>query len=133
MTIHQNNQVNTSNTEAQHSALVKNEVKPDISLEGELKLNDYISDVPASQKTIDELFIWTSKQKEVTRTNMVMQLVGLFACSIGGVFLTVVLAASNPKADKTFIKDNLSLVIGSQTPILLLAGRYYFKVAKEKK
>ena len=132
MTANQDKKINVSNTEAQHSALVKNEVKPDINLEGELKLNDYISDVPASHKTIDELADWTSKQREMTRTNIATWLVKTFGCSLGVTFLMVGLAAFNPNADKTFIKDIIPLVLGPQVTILAGAVGYYFGSTKEK-
>lgn len=132
MTANQDKKINVSNAEPQHSALVKNEVQPNINLEGELKLNDYINDVPASHKTIDELADWTSKQRETTRTNIATWLVKTLGCSIGATFLITGLAAFSPNADKAFIKETIPLVLTPQATILGVAIGYYFGATEEK-
>lgn len=142
MTDIQRKQTSTSNTEAQHPALVKNEVKPDLNLEGDISLNDLrerdISlndlriDVPASPKTIDAVADWTSKEKEKTRTHIAMWLVRMLVVSTAAIGLLIGLAVFNPNADKAFIKEMIPLVLPPQATLVGVAIGYYFGATKEK-
>jgi hypothetical protein len=121
----------TSNIEVQEATLAKVEVKPEMHVGGSLTPSDYITNVPVSQKTSEELAVWAGKQRETTRTNLAMWLVKVFGCSLAASFILVGVTAFSPEGDKTFIKDFIPQIITPQLTLLGVAIGFYFGT-KEK-
>jgi hypothetical protein len=103
----------------------------DLNLNGELSLSDYISDIPLTKKTAQELGELLAKQREQTRTRLASRLSTLFGCTFLLTLGFVGAAAFNPNADKGFIKDTIPLIITPQVTLLGVALTFYF-TAKEK-
>lgn len=122
----------SSSTVQKQSTLTEVKVKPDISLDGELNISDYVRDVPVSPQTAEDLAAWATKQREVTRKNLAMWLVKVFGFSLGGTVLLAGTAAFVPTADKPFIKEIIPLVITPQATLLGVALTFYFTAKEEK-
>lgn len=122
-----------SHNNEQSSALTKvvEQEKVDLNLEGELNISDYVQDVPSTRKTVCDIDAWAKKQQEQTRTCLASRLSTMFGFSLLITILLVGVAAFSPKADKTFIKDVIPLVITPQVTLLGVALTFYF-TSKEK-
>jgi len=127
-----NGQQVTVSGKTQHDVLTEVKAKPDLILEGELSVSDYVLDAPLSQITTEEVADWSNKQREDTRTNLAMWLVKLFGFSLVGTVLMIGAAAFVPTADKSFIKDSIPLVITPQVTLLGVALTFYFTSKEEK-
>jgi hypothetical protein len=121
----------TSKTEVETTALTGVRAKPEILVDGSLAPSDYITDVPISQRTSEDLAAWTRKQREITRTNLAMWLIKVFGCSLAASFLLVGVTAFSPQGDKTLIKDFVPQIITPQLTLLGVAIGFYFGT-KEK-
>lgn len=121
----------TSNTEVQEIALAEIEAEPEMQVGGSLTPSDYLTNIPISQKTSEELAAEVGKQREATRTNLAMWLVKVFGCSLAASFLLVGITAFSPTGDKTFIKDFIPQIITPQLTLLGVAIGFYFGT-KEK-
>jgi hypothetical protein len=99
--------------------------------QGELRLSDYVHDVPASPKTTREVAAWANRYREVTRRRIAMWLVRVFASTMAMTFLLAGVGAFCPGTDKEFIKDLLSLVITPQSTLLGVALTFYFTTKEE--
>lgn len=100
--------------------------EPDVSLSGDLDISDYLQDVPPTHKVVQDISDWTEKQRETTRTKLVMWLVKLLGCSLIGTFTLTGVAAFNSKADKELIKDLAPQLITTQVTLLGVAFGFYF-------
>lgn len=112
--------------------MVKVEEKPNLHLDGELNLSDYVQDISPSSKTIREVNEWTVKHRETARTKLAMRLLTLFSATLTGSFVLMGIAAFNPNADKALIKDFIPQVITSQGTLLGVAVGFYFTAKKEE-
>ncbi|MBC1225262.1 hypothetical protein GNF10_34210 [Nostoc sp. UCD121] len=106
-----------------------------ISLNTELDLTDYLTSVPISQKTADELVKQIAKstnQREDTRSKLAMFLAKVFGCTLGASYLLMALTAFNPNVDKAAIKDLISQTTTPQVTLLSFALGFYFASNKDK-
>lgn len=110
---------------------VQEQNQVNLSLDGELNLSDYVSDVPITKKTAQELVESLAKQREQTRTCLASRLSTFFGCTLLSTLIWVGAASFSEKADKTFIKDVIPLVITPQVTLLGVALTFYF-TSKEK-
>lgn len=100
--------------------------EPDISSSGDLQISDDLQDVSPTNEIVKETSDWTDKQRETTRTRLVMWLVKLLGCSLLGTFTLTGVAAFSPKADKELIKNLVPQLITTQVTLLGVAFGYYF-------
>lgn len=121
----------TSKIEVGKTTLVKVKAEPEMHVDGSLTSSDYVTDIPISQKTSEDIATWTRKQREATRTNLAMWLIKMFGCSLAASFLLTGVTALSPQGDKTLIKDFVPQVITPQLTLLGVAIGFYFG-SKEK-
>lgn len=133
---------NVSNSET-HSDIIPSEscdlsktgvnvdLKPDINLDGELNPSDYVTSVPVSQKTVNELSNSLAKQREAFRSKLAMRLTKIFGFSLGACFLLILITSIYPPANKAEIKDLISVTITPQVTLLSFALGFYFGNSKE--
>jgi hypothetical protein len=98
----------------------------DISLNGNLNLDDYVQDVTPTAKVAYDISIWTEKQREVTRTKLVTSLVTLLGCSLLGTFLLIGIATFKPNANQSLVKDLAPQLITAQVTLIGVALGFYF-------
>jgi hypothetical protein len=110
---------------------VQEQNQVNLSLDGELNISDYVGDAPLAKKTAQEMDEWARKQREQTRTCLASRLSTLFGCTLLSTLIWVGAASFSEKADKTFIKDVIPLVITPQVTLLGVALTFYF-TSKEK-
>lgn len=108
------------------------EAKPDLVLDGELDISDYIGDVPASKKTAMDIADWSRTRREATRTSLAMWLVKLFSVTLVGTGLVSAVAVFTPSADKALLKEVFPLLITPQATLLGVALTFYFTTKEEK-
>lgn len=106
--------------------LIQVESESDIELNGNLNVADYLRDVPPAKNVVRDISAWTEKQRETTRTKLVLSLVMLLSCSLLGTFVLTGVAAFNPKADKELIKALVPQLIATQSTLLGVAFGFYF-------
>lgn len=124
----------TAKTASQSLEVVKKaETPPDLNLEGDLDMSDYVLAIKASEEILDSIDDWRERQKETTRTKLVMMLVPCVCSSVVAMNLLVCIAAFNPNADKVFIKDLITPLAASQISLMAPLGFYYFKSGQKKK
>ncbi|MEM7555278.1 MAG: hypothetical protein AAF378_14480 [Cyanobacteria bacterium P01_A01_bin.84] len=108
-----------------------NDVKPNINLNAELRLEDYITSVPASEKTTKELSSSIAKQREAFRSKLAMRLTKIFGFSLGASFLLILITSIHPNAKQAETKDLILAVITPQVTLLSFALGFYFGSNKE--
>jgi hypothetical protein len=108
------------------SMLIPVKLEHDISLEGDLDVYDYLQDVAPTRKVIQDISVWTEKQREITRTKLVLWLAKLLGCSLLGTFMLIVVATFNPNLDKELIKDLIPQLVTTQGTLLGMAFGFYF-------
>ena len=107
------------------------DVKPDISLDGELNPSDYITSVPISHKTDKDLSAFLAKKKEAVRSKLAMRLTKIFGFSLAFCFLLILIASVYPPANNAEIKDLILAVVTPQVTLLSFALGFYFGSNKE--
>jgi hypothetical protein len=112
--------------EERQSNLSEVQSKSDLYLNGDLKIPDYLHDVPPTKKIVQDISVWTEKQRETTRTKLVIWLVKILGCSMLGTFVLTGVAAFSPQADKELIKDLVPQLITTQVTLLGVAFGFYF-------
>ena len=112
--------------EDSQSSLTEVESKPDISLSGNLNVSDYLQHIPPSQKVVQDMSDWTERQRETTRTKLVMWLAKLLGSSLMVTFILIGVAMFNPKVDGELIKDLAPQLITAQVTLLGVAFGFYF-------
>lgn len=100
--------------------------KADLDLNGDLNISDYLRDVAPTKKVVQDISTWTEKQRETTRTKLVIWLVKILGCSMFGAFSLIGAAAFSPQADKELIKDLVPQIITTQITLLGVAFGFYF-------
>jgi hypothetical protein len=106
--------------------LMQIESEANISLSGDLNIVDYLQDAPPTKKVVQDISVWAEKQRETTRTKLVLWLVKLLGCSLLGTFILTGVATFNSKADKELIKDLVPQLITTQVTLLGVAFGFYF-------
>lgn len=119
----------TSNGENPNKVALLN--KADLSLGGDLNISDYVQDLELNKKTAREVCHWSSQHRETTRTKLVLWLVRTFSLSVTITFVLLGVAAFNPKADRSAIKDLVSLGLTPQLTLLGVALGFYFRNQEE--
>jgi|GEM_PF-2732972 len=112
--------------EESQPSLMQIKSESDVSLRGDLNIADYLRDVPPTKKVVQDISVWTEKQRETTRTKLVLWLVKLLGYSLLGIFVLTGVATFNPKADKELIKGLVPQLITTQVTLLGVAFGYYF-------
>jgi hypothetical protein len=112
--------------EAERLCLIQGESEDGISLNGDLNISDYLCDVSPTQKVVQDISVWTEKQRETTRTKLVLWLVKMLGCSLLGTFILTGAATFSPRADKELIRDLVPQLITTQVTLLGVAFGFYF-------
>jgi len=112
--------------EAEKSYLIQGESEDKISLNGDLNTSDYLCDVAPTQKVVQDIADWVEKQRETTRTKLVIGLVKLLGVSVLGTFILTGVATFSPRADKELIRDLVPQLITTQAALLGVAFGFYF-------
>jgi hypothetical protein len=97
-----------------------------LDLNGDLEISDYLHDVPPTKKVAQDISTWMEKQRETTRTKLVIWMVKLLGCSMLGTFVLTGAVAFSPQADKELIKDLVPQLITTQVTLLGVAFGFYF-------
>lgn len=112
--------------EAEKPCLIRGESENKISLSGDLNISDYLCDVSPTQRVVQDLSAWTEKQRETTRTKLVLWLVKILGYSLLGTFILTGVATFSPRADKELIRDLVPQLITTQVTLLGVAFGFYF-------
>jgi len=108
--------------------------KSDLSLEGELKLSDYIQEVEPNDRTRQAVYAWAVQQQEKVKERVLTTLLGLFAGTSVVSFILVGVAIVNPDVDKDFVKSTIPLLIAPQVTLFGgVFGAYVFRSKPQKK
>jgi len=116
----------SASTAEKQSNLIQVESESDLDISGCLNISDYLCDVPPSKKVVQDISTWTQKQRETTRTKLVIWLVKILGCSMLGTFVLTAVAIFSPQADKGLIKDLVPQLITTQVTLLGVAFGFYF-------
>jgi hypothetical protein len=118
--------VTSSSEEERLSNLSQVQSKSDLDLNGDLNISDYLRDVAPTKKVVQDISTWTDRQRETTRTKLVIWLVKILGCSMFSAFALIGAAAFSPQADKELIKDLIPQIITTQVTLLGVAFGFYF-------
>lgn len=95
-------------------------------VEGEFKESCFPSDIPVDHRTLEKASEWANKKKTETQSRLAL----LLACFLGGslliTYVSTIVVANNPNADKAFIKDMSSQLLTPQQLLLGVIVGYYF-------
>lgn len=112
--------------EMEKLSLLSRESEIDVSLNGDLKISDYLCDVPPTPKTLQDISAWTEKQREITRMKLSLWLVKFFGCSLLCTFVLTGAATFSSHADKELIRDLFPQFITAQGTLLGVVYGFYF-------
>ena len=128
------NQMSSITEANSKTSLAKVEAEPDLVVEGELNLSDYILEVEPNERTVQAMYAWTVRKRELTKEKLLRCLTKTFAGSLAASFLLVGVAVANPNVDKGFVKDVIPMIISPQVTLLGGAfGAYVFHSRSTRK
>lgn len=117
---------NVSSKQNYQLHVVQEQDQVNLTLDGPLTISDHIADVAPTANMVRDVDDWAKGQRERTRSNLASRLSTWFGGTLLLTLFWVGAASFSEKADKTFVKDVIPLVITPQVTLLGVALTFYF-------